>query len=64
MIGKQRWTISIKLWMAMTLLILIVLGGLVLVITWLFGDFYTQLKLDALRSEAVQISVQLTAETD
>ncbi|MFZ3102777.1 MAG: ATP-binding protein [Desulfitobacteriaceae bacterium] len=48
----------------MTLLILIVLGGLVLVITWLFGDFYTQLKLDALRSEAVQISVQLTAETD
>lgn len=62
--GKQRWTISIKLWIAMTLLILTVLGGLVLVITWLFGDFYLQLKLDALRSEAIQTSIQLAAEPD
>lgn len=59
--SKRRWTISIKLWMAMTLLILTVLGGLVLVITWLFGDFYFQQKLDALRDEALQTSVQLAA---
>jgi len=59
--GKQRWTISIKLWMAMTLLILAVLGGLVLVITWLFGDFYFQQKLDALRDEAIMTSAQLAA---
>ena len=45
----------------MTLLILTVLGGLVLVITWLFGDFYFQQKLDALRDEALQTSAQLAA---
>ncbi len=45
----------------MTLLILAVLGGLVLVITWLFGDFYFQQKLDALRDEAIMTSAQLAA---
>lgn len=59
--GKRRrsWTISIKLWLAMTLLILGVLGGLGLTITWLFGDFYLQQKLDSLRTEATEISAQL-----
>ncbi len=32
-----------------------------MVITWLFGDFYFQQKLDALRDEALQTSVQLAA---
>lgn len=55
----KSWTISIKLWLAMTLLILAVLGGLGLTITWLFGDFYLQQKLDSLKTEATEISAQL-----
>lgn len=57
----HSWSISIKLWFAMTLLILIVLGGLGFTLTWLFGDFYLQQKLDSLRSEAVEISAQLAS---
>lgn len=45
----------------MTLLILVVLGGLGLTITWLFGDFYLQQKLDSLRTEATEVSAQLAA---
>ena len=56
---RHSWTISIKLWLAMTLLILAVLGGLGLTITWLFGDFYLQQKLDSLRTDAKEISAQL-----
>lgn len=56
---RNSWTISIKLWLAMTLLILAVLGGLGLTITWLFGDFYLQQKLDSLKTEAKEISAQL-----
>ncbi|WP_075363589.1 HAMP domain-containing sensor histidine kinase [Desulfosporosinus metallidurans] len=48
-----------KLWLALTLLILVVLGGLGVTITWLFGDFYLQQKLDSLRTEATEISTQL-----
>ncbi|MDP4127258.1 MAG: ATP-binding protein [Bacillota bacterium] len=48
-----------KLWLALTLLILIVLGGLGVTITWLFSDFYLQQKLDSLRTEATEISTQL-----
>lgn len=55
----HTWSISIKLWLAMTLLILAVLGGLGVAITWLFGDFYLQQKLDSLQSEATEISAQL-----
>jgi two-component system, OmpR family, sensor histidine kinase ResE len=56
---RHSWTISIKLWLAMTLLILGVLGGLGLAITWLFGDFYLHQKLDSLQTEATEISAQL-----
>ncbi|WP_242831006.1 HAMP domain-containing sensor histidine kinase [Desulfosporosinus meridiei] len=45
----------------MTLLILAVLGGLGFTLTWLFGDFYLQQKLNSLRSEAVEISAQLAS---
>lgn len=55
----HTWTISIKLWLAMTLLILAVLGGLGFTLTWLFGDFYLQQKLGSLRSEAIEISAEL-----
>ncbi len=48
-----------KLWLALTLLILVVLGGLGVTITWLFGDFYLQQKLNSLRTEATEISTQL-----
>lgn len=58
---RNSWSISIKLWLAMTLLILAVLGGLGLTITWLFGDFYLQQKLDSLKIEATEISAQLAA---
>jgi len=58
----HSWSISIKLWFAMTLLILVVLGGLGFTLTWLFGDFYLQQKLNSLRSEAVEISAQLATE--
>lgn len=57
----HSWSISIKLWFAMTLLILAVLGGLGFTLTWLFGDFYLQQKLNSLRSEAVEISAQLAS---
>ena len=56
---RYKWTISMKLWLALTLLILVVLGGLGVTITWLFGDFYLQQKLDSLRTEATEISTQL-----
>ncbi|SPF54932.1 HAMP domain protein [Candidatus Desulfosporosinus infrequens] len=58
---RHSWSISIKLWLAMTLLILAVLGGLGLTITWLFGDFYLQQKLVSLRTEATEISTQLAS---
>lgn len=48
----------------MTLLILTVLGGLGLTITWLFGDFYLQQKLDALRTEATDIATQIAPLPD
>lgn len=43
----------------MAVLILTVLGGLGLTITWLFGDFYLKQKLEALSFEATEISTQL-----
>ena len=55
----HSWSISSKLWLAVTFLILAVLGGLGITITWLFGDFYLQQKLDSLKTEATEISVQL-----
>jgi len=58
-IKVRHWSISIKLWIAMTLLILVVLGGLGIAITWLFGDFYLQQKLDSLGKDAKEISAQL-----
>ncbi|WP_088224742.1 ATP-binding protein [Desulfosporosinus sp. FKB] len=58
---RRSWTISIKLWMAMTLLILVVLGGLGVTITWLFGDFYLHQKLDSLQTEATEVSAQLAS---
>jgi len=57
----HAWSISIKLWLAMTFLILAVLGGLGFTLTWLFGDFYLQQKLNSLRSEAIEISARLAA---
>ena len=56
---RYTWNISIKLWLSITILILAVLGGLGLTITWLFGDFYFKQKLEALRTEANEISDQL-----
>jgi len=56
---RHSWSISSKLWLAITALILVVLGGLGLTITWLFGDFYLQQKLDSLTTEAKGISAQL-----
>ncbi|HUS89277.1 MAG TPA: ATP-binding protein [Desulfosporosinus sp.] len=56
---RHSWSISSKLWLAITVLILTVLGGLGLTITWLFGDFYLQQKLDSLKIEATEISAQL-----
>lgn len=61
---KRPLSISIKLWLAMTLVILTVLGGLGLTITWLFGDFYLQQKLDALRTEATDIATELAPLPD
>ena len=60
----HAWSISIKLWLAMTLLILAVLGGLGFTLTWLFGDFYLQQKLNSLRSEAIEISARFAAVSD
>ena len=56
---RHSWSISSKLWLAITALILAVLGGLGITITWLFGDFYLQQKLDSLKTEATEISAQL-----
>jgi len=56
---RHPWSISSKLWLAITVLILVVLGGLGLTITWLFGDFYLQQKLNSLQTEATDISAQL-----
>lgn len=58
----RSWSISIKLWAAMMLLILVVLGGLGLVITWLFGDFYLNQKLAELGDEVKGVSVQLESQ--
>ena len=58
---RHSWTISIKLWIAVTLLILAVLGGLGITITLLFGDFYLQQKLNSLKTDATEISAQLAA---
>ena len=56
---RHSWSISSKLWLAVTILILAVLGGLGLTITWLFGDFYMQQKLSSLQTEATEVSAQL-----
>jgi two-component system sensor histidine kinase ResE len=58
---RRSWSISSKLWLAITFLILAVLGGLGLTITWLFGDFYLQQKLDSLQRDATEISVRLAS---
>ncbi|NMA67837.1 MAG: HAMP domain-containing protein [Desulfitobacterium sp.] len=52
-------SISIKLWVAITALILAVLGGLAITITLLFGDFYFQQTLDSLGDEVREISQYL-----
>lgn len=52
-------SISIKLWAAITALILAVLGGLAITITLLFGDFYFQQTLDSLGDEVREISQYL-----
>lgn len=49
-------SISMKLWAAITALILAVLGGLGVTITLLFGDFYFQQTLDTLGKEVEEIS--------
>src|SRR5665648_1050122 len=56
---RRSWSISSKLWLAITVLILVVLGGLGLTLTWLFGDFYMKQNLNALQTEATEISLQL-----
>ena len=56
---RRSWSISSKLWLAITVLILVVLEGLGLTITWLFGDFYMTQKLNSLQVEATEISAQL-----
>jgi two-component system, OmpR family, sensor histidine kinase ResE len=58
--SHHPWSISIKLWAAMTTLILVVLGGLGAAITLLFGDFYLQQKLGELGNDAKEISIQLS----
>lgn len=55
-------SISIKLWIAMTALILVVLGGVIGTIALLFGDFYLQQKLGELGDEVKDISQQLTQQ--
>jgi two-component system sensor histidine kinase ResE len=56
---RHSWSISSKLWLAITALILVVLGGLGLTLTLLFGNFYLQQKLDSLATDATEISAQL-----
>jgi len=60
---RRSWSISSKLWLAITVLILVVLGGLGLTITWLFGDFYMNQKLTSLQADAEGISAQLAPVT-
>lgn len=60
---QRKWSISIKLWAAMMIVILGVLGGLGFVITWLFGDFYLNQKLDDLGNDAKDITNQLTSQS-
>lgn len=59
---KRNWRISVKLWMAMMLLIVVVLGSLTITITWLFGDFYLNQKLNELGNEAKDITNQLKSQ--
>lgn len=47
----------------MMILILGVLGGLGIAITWLFGDFYVNQKLGELGNDVVDISNQLTSQS-
>jgi len=56
---RLSWSISSKMWFAITFLILAVLGGLGLTITLLFGDFYLKQNLNSLQIEATGISVKL-----
>lgn len=60
---ERKSSISIKLWAAMMILILGVLGGLGIAITWLFGDFYLNQKLGELGNDVVDISNQLTSQS-
>jgi two-component system sensor histidine kinase ResE len=60
---KRNWSISIKLWAAMMILILGVLGGLGIAITWLFSDFYINQKLVDLGNDAKEISTHATSLT-
>jgi two-component system sensor histidine kinase ResE len=57
----RSFSISSKMWLAITFLILTVLGGLGITITWLFGDFYLKQNLESLQTEATGISVQLAS---
>lgn len=59
---KRTWRISVKLWMAMMLLIVVVLGSLAITITWLFSDFYLNQKLNELGNEAKDITNQLKSQ--
>ncbi|MEA4900198.1 ATP-binding protein [Desulfitobacterium sp.] len=59
----RNWSISIKLWASMMILILSVLGGLGIAITWLFGDFYLNQKLNELGNDAREITDQLTSQS-
>lgn len=58
---KKGWSISVKLWIYTTLLILGVMGALISVISWRFSDFYLQQKLDSLSEETTGIANQLSA---
>lgn len=59
---KRTWRISVKLWMAMMMLLVVVLGSLTITITWLFGDFYLNQKLNELGNEAKEITNQLKSQ--
>lgn len=58
---KRPLSITSKLWLAMTALILMVLGGMGIAITWLFGDFYLQQQLNTLENEATEMAAQLAS---
>jgi len=57
-------SIRIKLWAAITALILTVLGGLGITITLLFGDFYFQQTLRTLGDEVKEIAEYLGEQED